>query len=275
MSKINIYSFLCLFLFIGTYADERKWDMFHPSGDNVIQLSASTVAVSGIEEADDKPPQTSFLRLSTMHVNPDEERFHHYGRQYSVLVKKNRQNFVWGLIMTIVVLIFAMIVVKVSLINRRLNHIHVKYIEQHQRLREWLKELKKCERRTRKRLREIEEQMKRQQMENEVVYEPILSKFHHSGEWRPTEEDWKALAQIIDKTYNGFTYRLKVTALSLEERDIRACLLLKIGVRRKNMAPLLFMTESGVSMHHVRLYKKITGQKTKSSISLRDFIRDF
>ena len=117
--------------------------------------------------------------------------------------------------------------------------------------------------------------MKRQQMENEVVYEPILSKFHHSGEWRPTEEDWKALAQIIDKTYNGFTYRLKVTAPSLEERDIRACLLLKIGVRRKNMAPLLFMTESGVSMHHVRLYRKITGQKTKSSISLRDFIRDF
>ena len=62
------------------------------------------------------------------------------------------------------------------------NHIHVKYIERHQRLREWLKELKKCERRTRKRLREIEEQMKRQQMENEVVYEPILSKFHHSGD---------------------------------------------------------------------------------------------
>ena len=147
---------MCLFLFIGTYADERKWDMFHPSGDNVIQLSASTVAVSGIEEADNKPPQTSFLRLSTMHANPDEERFHHYGRQYSVLVKKNRQNFVWGLIMTIVVLIFAMIVIKVSLINRRLNHIHVKYIEQHQRLREWLKELKKCERRARKRLREIE-----------------------------------------------------------------------------------------------------------------------
>ena len=108
-----------------------------------------------------------------------------------------------------------------------------------------------------------------------LLNEPILSKFHHSGEWRPTEEDWKALAQIIDKTYNGFTYRLKVTAPSLEERDIRACLLLKIGVRRKNMAPLLFMTESGVSMHHVRLYRKITGQKTKSSISLRDFIRDF
>lgn len=275
MSQKNIYLFLCIFLFIEAYAQERGRYMTNRFRGSFIQMLVIATTIASSEELSKGPPQCSFLPLNTIGMNSDEKQFCHYREQYSALEKKNRQNIIWAFGMTVITFLLAMIAIKVSLINRRLKHAHVKYIERYQRLRESLKELRICERQTRRHLCEIEKQMKQQQIENKIENEPILSKFHHSGEWKPIDEDWKMLTQIVDKTYNGFTYRLKVIAPSLEERDIRACLLLKIGVRRRNMAPLLFMTESGVSMHHVRLYKKITGQTTKSSIPLHDFIRDF
>lgn len=275
MSQKNIYLFLCLFFFIEAYAQERERHIINQFGGSFMQILVSATTITSIKEVSKGLLQSSFLRLNIISLNLDEKQFYHDREQYSILEKKNRQNIIWAFGMTVIAFFLAMIAIKVSLINRRLKCIHIKYIEQNQRLREWLKELRICERQTRKRLCEIEEQMKQQQIENKIENEPILSKFHHSGEWRPIDEDWKMLTQIVDKTYNGFTYRLKIIAPSLEECDIRACLLLKIGVRRRNMAPLLFMTESGVSMHHVRLYKKITGQTTKSSIPLHDFIRDF
>lgn len=275
MSQKNIYLFLCLFFFIETYAQERERYMINRFRGNFIQMLVSAMTITSIKEVSKGPLQSSFLRLNIISLNSNERQYYYDKKQYSVLEKKNRQNIIWAFGMTVIAFFLAMTAIKVSLINRRLKHVHIKYIERNQRLREWLKELRIYERQTRRRLCEIEEQMEQQQIENKIENEPILSKFHHSGEWKPIDEDWKMLTQIVDKTYNGFTYRLKVIAPSLEERDIRACLLLKIGVRRKNIAPLLFMTESGVSMHHVRLYKKITGQTTKSSIPLHDFIRDF
>ncbi len=177
--------------------------------------------------------------------------------------------------MTIIALIFGIIIVKITLKIYRLKLIHAKFVERYYCFRKRLKELGQRERQIRKRLRELQEWEKLQHTVKGMENEPILLKFHCTEKWKPTDEDWKKLSQETDKRYDRFTYRLKTLAPSLEERDIRACLLLKIGVRRKNMAPLLFMTESGVSMLQVRMYRKITGKKTNSSMPLHNFIRDF
>ena len=111
-----------------------------------------------------------------------------------------------------------------------------------------------------------------EKLENSLLYNRIKinagkEKFHL------TDEEWQALATDIDKVYDNFTTRLlALTPLNDTEKQI--CYLLKLNLRPTQIATMLCLSETAISMNRNRLYKKIFHEKGSSKL-FDEFIREF
>lgn len=102
----------------------------------------------------------------------------------------------------------------------------------------------------------------------------IYKKFHlANGDSKLTEEDWNALSEIIDKTYNRFTARL-YALYPFSEREIRICLLIKINLKPSQIAPLIPCAKQTLTSIRKRMYEKVHNQDGKPEL-WDDFIRSF
>lgn len=111
-----------------------------------------------------------------------------------------------------------------------------------------------------------------EKLENSLLYHRIKinagkEKFHL------TDEEWQTLATDIDNAYDNFTTRL-LALTPLNETEKQICYLLKLNLRPTQIATMLCLSETAISMNRNRLYKKIFHEKGSSKL-FDEFIRDF
>ena len=105
-----------------------------------------------------------------------------------------------------------------------------------------------------------------------LIYQRILinagkPKFHLR------DEEWDTLAEWIDKVHDNFTTRLMaLTPLNITERQI--CYLVKLNLKPSQIAAMLNITDTAISMNRNRLYKKIFHEKG-SAKDFDEFIKNF
>jgi hypothetical protein len=112
----------------------------------------------------------------------------------------------------------------------------------------------------------------RSQLKESELYKKIMRHMKDPN-FHLTVEEWHQLGLLIDKTYDGFSYRLSLFG-GLSELELRVCFLVKLGVPPSDMANILFKSVAAISMLRKRMYQKITKKKGASS-QFDDFIRDF
>lgn len=111
-----------------------------------------------------------------------------------------------------------------------------------------------------------------EKLENSLLYNRIKinagkEKFHL------TDEEWQTLATDIDNAYDNFTTRLlALTPLNDTEKQI--CYLLKLNLKPTQIATMLCLSDTAISMNRNRLYKKIFHEKGSSKL-FDEFIREF
>lgn len=102
----------------------------------------------------------------------------------------------------------------------------------------------------------------------------IYKKFHLANEdLKIKAEDWDALAEEIDKTYNRFTSRL-YTLYPFTEREIRICLLIKINLKPSKIAPLIPCAKQTLTSIRKKMYERTHNQKGNPEL-WDEFIREF
>lgn len=110
------------------------------------------------------------------------------------------------------------------------------------------------------------------EFQESLIYQRILinagkPKFHLR------DEEWDSLAEWIDKVHDNFTTRLMaLTPLNITERQI--CYLVKLNLKPSQIAAMLNITDTAISMNRNRLYKKIFHEKG-SAKDFDEFIKKF
>ena len=110
------------------------------------------------------------------------------------------------------------------------------------------------------------------EFQESLIYQRILinagkPKFHLR------DEEWDTLAERIDKVHDNFTTRLMaLTPLNITERQI--CYLVKLNLKPSQIAAMLNITDTAISMNRNRLYKKIFHEKG-SAKDFDEFIKKF
>ena len=74
-----------------------------------------------------------------------------------------------------------------------------------------------------------------------------------------TNDDWDALQEAVDNTYNLFTQRLNAL-YPISEIEKRICLLIKISIPIKDIPYLVSRSKQAVTSARKRLYEKIYGE---------------
>lgn len=88
-----------------------------------------------------------------------------------------------------------------------------------------------------------------------------------------TQDNWKALQQIIDTTYPDFVNHLYSVCPQISDQELRMCYLIKIQIQVRGIAQILNRTTSAITNSRIRLYKKIYGTQGKAE-DLDKFILD-
>ena len=123
--------------------------------------------------------------------------------------------------------------------------------------------------------KQIEAKQKALQMsETALKSSDIYKKFHLATEdSKIGTEDWDALTEIIDNTYSRFTARL-YTLHPFNEKEIRTCLLIKIGLKPSQIAPLIPCAKQTLTSIRKKMYEKAHNQPGSPEL-WDDFIRNF
>lgn len=75
-----------------------------------------------------------------------------------------------------------------------------------------------------------------------------------------SEADWLVLHQTIDRTFNSFTNRLYALS-TLDERELRICLLVKAEIQPAGIARLMGRAKSTITSARKNLFEKLCGKK--------------
>lgn len=70
-------------------------------------------------------------------------------------------------------------------------------------------------------------------------------------------EGWKKLENVINLIYKGYTLRLKADFPLLTDLDIQLCMLLKLQLSNYQIAAIIAVSPSSVSMQKSRLKKRL------------------
>lgn len=106
------------------------------------------------------------------------------------------------------------------------------------------------------------EQEKRQQAESVIMSSAVYAKIKELlAKGRSLgDDDWKAVTQLINEVYTGFTERL-FNLYRMTEQDYHVCLLIKMHIQPKDIATLTAHSKESVASTRSRLYQKIFGKK--------------
>lgn len=106
------------------------------------------------------------------------------------------------------------------------------------------------------------EQEKRQQAESVIMSSTVYAKIKELlAKGRSLgDDDWKAVTQLINEVYTGFTERL-FSLYRMTEQDYHVCLLIKMHIQPKDIATLTAHSKESVASTRSRLYQKIFGKK--------------
>jgi hypothetical protein len=80
---------------------------------------------------------------------------------------------------------------------------------------------------------------------------------------KASNDDFRQLAELIDEVYDNFTHRLIELYPFINEKEMRICLLIKIGLAPTQISDIVCSSNSGISMIRQRLYMKIFQLKGK------------
>lgn len=80
---------------------------------------------------------------------------------------------------------------------------------------------------------------------------------------KASDDDFNQLAELIDEMYDNFTHRLIELYPYINEKEMRICLLIKIGLTPTQISDIVCSSNSGISMIRQRLYMKIFQLKGK------------
>lgn len=86
-------------------------------------------------------------------------------------------------------------------------------------------------------------------------------------------EKWKTLEEAVNLLHDHFTQKLYTYCAHLSYKQLRVCLLTRIGAKPHRIASLLQLSDSGVGSIKRRLYSSIFGQNG-STKDFDEFIRD-
>ena len=106
------------------------------------------------------------------------------------------------------------------------------------------------------------EQEKRQQAESVIMSSTVYAKIKEllARGRSLSDDDWKAVTQLINEVYTGFTERL-FNLYRMTEQDYHVCLLIKMHIQPKDIATLTAHSKESVASTRSRLYQKIFGKK--------------
>ena len=106
------------------------------------------------------------------------------------------------------------------------------------------------------------EQEKRQQAESVIMSSTVYAKIKEllARGRSLSDDDWKAVTQLINEVYTGFTERL-FSLYRMTEQDYHVCLLIKMHIQPKDIATLTAHSKESVASTRSRLYQKIFGKK--------------
>ena len=79
------------------------------------------------------------------------------------------------------------------------------------------------------------------------------------------QEDWVMLEQALNETYDNFAIRLKELH-PMNPVELHVSMLLKMGLKPKEISRLCFLTLSGVSNTRRRLVEKVTNKSGKAEM---------
>ncbi len=80
---------------------------------------------------------------------------------------------------------------------------------------------------------------------------------------KASDNDFHQLAELIDEMYDNFTHRLIELYPYINEKEMRICLLIKIGLTPTQISDIVCSSNSGISMIRQRLCMKIFQLKGK------------
>ena len=87
------------------------------------------------------------------------------------------------------------------------------------------------------------------------------------------ESKWKELEDAIDKTYPSFRNQLTLMCPHLSKKEMKVCLLTKVGISPSGIAIILKTSRQGITNIRSRIYKKIQDKGTEYS-KINDFIEN-
>ena len=96
-------------------------------------------------------------------------------------------------------------------------------------------------------------------MELEFQKSDIYLHFHDIN-YKPLHRDFIQLEESLNKTYNGFTVRLRNLYPSINIEELQICCMVKIRLTPKEMCSILGWNANTLGMKRKRLYKKITNK---------------
>ena len=119
----------------------------------------------------------------------------------------------------------------------------------------------------------LSEQRHRDMLVAELESSEIYKKYCKQG-MKYDNDDFLHLKEILNVTYDRFTFRLEELYPEIRYDELYICCLTKIKLASKEICAILDFRANKVSMTKTRLYKKIF--KTKGSVADFDcFIRNF
>ena len=109
---------------------------------------------------------------------------------------------------------------------------------------------------------QAEAEMREQELAVQSFHQSdIYIKFHQAEDFSGlSEADWLVLQQAIDRTFNSFTNRLYALS-TLDERELRICLLVKAEIQPAGIARLMGRAKSTITSARKNLFEKLCGKK--------------
>lgn len=159
--------------------------------------------------------------------------------------------------------------------NKRINELEEEQTILKETLTETIEQLKQNKAELSKR---NSERIEFEQRHNELLIadfsETDVYKIFQNIRTTPSSADYHKLAEVLNKTFDNFTNRLKDIYPKISVNEIRICCMIKAGLTAKEICNITTYSYASLSMTKLRLYEKIFRKKGTAK-DLDNFIREF
>ena len=191
-----------------------------------------------------------------------------YERDNKLLLQENANNRLLIIILSALILVLSMAIIMVHrynrikkmLVNTRFNLLEAFGIELKQSAQN-IESEDTSDEQAMNRLRQYD-------IVNRFMYELGNPK----NSMNATDDDWLLLESAIEEVYPGFKNRLS-SLFPFSDTQIKACLMIKVGMSNVRMAHILNKSEGAVSVMRKRMYKSVFNSSTAEAPQWDSFIR--